>query len=104
MLLVTCAFCAWILRWDISILSLTLLIINSVLGHVQEKRSRKAIIALRQKLHFTSRVLRNGLWQKVQSIELVPNDVIRIRPGDFVPADCVIREGFSNLQFLNILI
>ena len=70
-----------------------LLVLNAVLGFVEEQRASGAVESLKEKLHVNARVLRDGVWKVVPARELVPNDVVRIRPGDFVPADVKLVEG-----------
>ena len=64
-----------------------LLLVNAVLGFIQEQQATRAVKALKQKLHLQARVLRDGVWQTINAAEIVPSDVIRVRSGDFVPAD-----------------
>ena len=68
-----------------------LLVFNSVLGFLEEQRASRAVEALKERLHVNSRVLRDGVWKVVPAKELVPDDVVRIRSGDFVPADVRIQ-------------
>ncbi|MGC9211753.1 MAG: plasma-membrane proton-efflux P-type ATPase [Nitrososphaeria archaeon] len=70
-----------------------LLLLNVLLGYVQEERANKALEALKQKLHVNSRALRDGRWVVIPARELVPGDIVRIRAGDIVPADIIIGEG-----------
>ncbi|MGC9208716.1 MAG: plasma-membrane proton-efflux P-type ATPase [Nitrososphaeria archaeon] len=70
-----------------------LLLVNVFLGFMQEERANRALEALKQRLHVNSRVLRDGRWDVVPARELVPGDIVRIRAGDFVPADLVIYDG-----------
>ncbi len=70
-----------------------LLVVNAVLGFVEERRASGAVESLKERLHVRARVLRDGLWKIVPAKELVPSDVVRIRPGDFVPADIRIIHG-----------
>jgi H+-transporting ATPase len=70
-----------------------LLVVNAVIGFMQEERASKAVEALKQRLRINARVLRDGKWQLIPARELVPGDVIRLRAGDFVPADVKLVEG-----------
>ncbi|HEY5132188.1 MAG TPA: cation-translocating P-type ATPase [Candidatus Krumholzibacteriaceae bacterium] len=63
-----------------------------VLGFVQEYRAERAIEALRQMAAPTAAVLRDGEEMDVPSRELVPGDVILIRPGDKIAADARLIE------------
>src|SRR5579859_966042 len=64
-----------------------LLGINAVIGFVQELRAGKAVETLRSRLKVNARVLRDGAWSVLPARNLVPGDVVRVRSGDFVPAD-----------------
>lgn len=68
-----------------------LLLFNAVLGFLEEQRASRAVEALKEKLRVNARVLRDGAWKIVPARELVPGDVVRIRHGDFVPADVKIQ-------------
>ena len=70
-----------------------LLVFNSVLGFAEEQKASSAVEALKEKLRVNARVLRDGAWKVVPARELVPGDVVRIRSGDFVPADVKIVTG-----------
>jgi H+-transporting ATPase len=70
-----------------------LLVLNATLSFVEEKRASGAVESLKGRLHVSARVLRDGVWKVVPSRELVPGDVVRIRPGDFVPADAKVVDG-----------
>ena len=64
-----------------------LLVVNAVLSYVQEKRAAGVVEALRRRLRVSARVLREGNWQVIPARELVPGDIVRMRPGDIIPAD-----------------
>ena len=70
-----------------------LLIFNAVLGFIQEERANSALELLKDKLRINARVKRDGKWTVVPARELVPGDLIRLRAGDFVPADVKVAEG-----------
>jgi len=72
---------------------LVLLVGNAAVGFWEEHQAGNAIAALRKKLAITARVQRDGKWKAVPARELVPGDLIRIRTGDIVPADCPLMEG-----------
>jgi H+-transporting ATPase len=77
---------------DVIIIS-ALLTFNAVLGYLQESRASAALDLLKKRLHISARVLRSGVWCIVEASELVPGDIVRIRTGDVVPADCVVMDG-----------
>src|ERR1022692_2718052 len=64
-----------------------LLVINAVLSFLQERRAAGVVEALRRRLQVSARVLRDSSWQVVPARELVPGDIVRVRPGDIIPAD-----------------
>lgn len=70
-----------------------LLIVNAVLGYAQERRAAGVMATLRRRLQVSARVLRDAIWQVVPARELVPGDIVRVRPGDIVPADVKVLTG-----------
>ena len=74
---------------------LFVVILNSVLGVVQESKAEDAIAALKTMTAATSKVMRDGRLTVVHSDQLVPGDVIHVEAGDAVPADCRILECAS---------
>lgn len=77
------------------IIIMAVVIINSVLGVVQESKAEAAIEALQEIAAATSKVLRDGKQITIHSEDLVPGDVIVLEAGDSVPADCRIIECAS---------
>jgi len=63
------------------------LLINAVLGYVQESKADDALAALEKMLEVVVRVRRDGEPQEVPAAELVPGDVVLMEAGDRVPAD-----------------
>ncbi len=70
-----------------------LLVVNAVLGFVQEHRAACVVEALRRRLQVSARVLRETAWQIIPARELVPGDIIHVRPGDIIPADVKLLSG-----------
>lgn len=64
-----------------------LLFVNAILGFAQEQQATRAVKSLKQKLQFQTRVLRDKTWTSLPAANLVPGDIVRVRQGDFVPAD-----------------
>jgi H+-transporting ATPase len=75
-----------------------LLVFNAILGFTQEERANGALELLKQKLRINARVRRNGSWEVVPARELIPDDIIRVRTGDFVPADVRVMEGTASVD------
>ena len=82
-------------EWADVIIIMAVVIINSVLGVVQEAKSEQALEALQQMSAAQSKVIRGGKMEHLPSAELVPGDVVLLEAGDSVPADCRILESAS---------
>jgi len=80
-------------KWADLWIALALLVVNAILGFLQEHRAAAAVSALRKRLQVTARVLRDEVWQPKPAQELVPGDIVRVRSGDFVPADAQVIAG-----------
>ncbi|MEJ5254878.1 MAG: HAD-IC family P-type ATPase [Acidimicrobiales bacterium] len=63
------------------------LVLNAILGYLQEARASSAMAALKRMLVTRVRVRRDGQVQEVDAEELVPGDVVLLEAGDRVPAD-----------------
>ena len=68
-------------------LILLIVVLNAVLGVVQESKAEKALDALKNMSAPHARVIRDGAEQVIDASGLVPGDIIRLEAGDFVPAD-----------------
>jgi H+-transporting ATPase len=77
---------------DLAVVS-ALLVVNAILGFAQERRVAGVVDTLRQRLQVTARVRRDSSWQVIPARELVPGDIVRVRPGDIVPADVKLLTG-----------
>jgi H+-transporting ATPase len=77
---------------DLAVVS-ALLVINAVLSFTQEHRAAGVVEALRRRLQVNARVQRESSWQVIPARELVPGDVVRVRPGDIIPADVKLLTG-----------
>jgi len=62
-------------------------LINSVIGFIQESKAEAALDALREMVSTEARVVRDGSARIVASDKLVPGDLVRVEAGDMVPAD-----------------
>jgi len=70
-----------------------LLVVNAILSFAQERRAAGVVETLRQRLQVSARVLRDSNWQVIPARELVPGDIVRVRPGDIIPADVKLLTG-----------
>ncbi|MFA7060392.1 MAG: plasma-membrane proton-efflux P-type ATPase [Pedobacter sp.] len=77
---------------DLTVVS-ALLIVNAVLSFAQERRATGVVDTLRRRLQVSARVRRDANWQVIPARELVPGDIVRMRPGDIIPADVKLLTG-----------
>lgn len=77
------------------LLILLIVVLNAVLGMVQEAKAEKALDALKSMSAPHARVLRDGKEQVIDAAQLVPGDVIRLEAGDFIPADARLLKSVS---------
>ncbi|MBI2572536.1 cation-transporting P-type ATPase [Candidatus Woesearchaeota archaeon] len=61
-------------------------------GFIQEYRADKAIKALRKMILPLSIVIRDGRQQQISSLQIVPGDILILRNGEKIPADCIVLE------------
>jgi Ca2+-transporting ATPase len=72
-----------------------IVILNVIIGFIQEYRSEKAIEALKKLTTPKARVIREGKETQIQARELVPGDILLLEAGDRIPADGRLLEVFS---------
>ena len=82
-------------EWADAAIILSVVILNSVLGVIQEAKSEQALEALQEMSAAQSKVIRDGKMVHMASSELVPGDVVLLEAGDSVPADCRVIESAS---------
>ena len=82
-------------EWAEVIIILAVVLLNAILGVVQESKAEAAIEALQNMTAATCKVLRDGKMVVLPSTELVPGDVVLLEAGDSVPADGRIIENAS---------
>jgi Ca2+-transporting ATPase len=74
-----------------------IVLLNALMGYVQEARAERAAAALKQLSATRSSVIRDGSRRSIPAVELVPGDIILIAEGDTIPADARLIES-SSLQ------
>lgn len=82
-------------EWAEVIIILAVVLLNAILGVIQESKAEAAIEALQSMTAATCKVLRDGKMMILHSEELVPGDVVLLEAGDAVPADGRIIENAS---------
>ena len=65
----------------------TVVMLNAIMGYVQEARAEEAVAALRRMSAAQAKVIRDGTRRSLEATELVPGDIILIEEGDSIPAD-----------------
>lgn len=73
----------------------TIIVLNAILGFVQDYRAEKALAALKKLAVPTVRVRRNGDVMEVAASEMVPGDIVLLEAGNAVPADCRLLDVAS---------
>lgn len=82
---------------DLAVVS-ALLVVNAVLSFMQEHRAAGVVETLRQRLQVSARVRRDSSWQVFPARELVPGDIVRVRPGDIISADIKLLSGAMSVD------
>ncbi|RIW12528.1 cation-translocating P-type ATPase [Algoriphagus lacus] len=78
-----------------TLIILVIIVLNAVLGFVQEYRAEKAMESLKKLTETHTKVIRDGQTLTVQSKALVPGDVVLLEAGNMVPADIRLIDTFS---------
>lgn len=86
-LLAAAATTALLHEWVDAFVILGVVLVNAVIGFVQEAKAEEAIESLKRLVHTEATVLREGKRRRVPSMELVPGDLVLLQSGDRVPAD-----------------
>jgi Ca2+-transporting ATPase len=91
-LLVAAGVTAFLQEWVDSSVIFGVVLVNAVIGFVQEANALKAIDALSRVLNVSAKVLRDGQHRIILAHELIPGDVVLLKSGDKVPADLRLFE------------
>jgi len=97
LLIVASVVSALLGEWVDASAILAIVLLNAILGIVQERRAEEALAALKKLAAPEARVLRDGHHVTVSSRELVPGDIVYLEAGNHVPADVRLIEAI-NLQ------
>ena len=74
---------------------MAIVVLNAVLGIVQERRAEEALAALKKLAAPDAQVMRDGRRVSVPAYELVPGDLVFLEAGNFVPADIRLLEAIN---------
>lgn len=86
-LLSAAVLAGWVGEWLDAIAIIAIVLLNAIIGVVQEYRAERAVRALRQMVAVQAKVYRDGRLQTLASAMLVPGDQVLLESGDAVPAD-----------------
>lgn len=75
------------------IIILIIIMISSILSYLHESRAKDAVKKLLSSVSVTSCVLRDGSFQEIDNSSLTLGDIIRVKTGDMIPADCLLISG-----------
>ena len=78
-----------------SIIIIAIVILNAIMGVLQEAKAEKSIESLKKLTPQMTKVIRNGIQTEIEVKELVPGDIVILEAGDYIPADCRIIEGVN---------
>ena len=78
-----------------SIIIIGIVILNAIMGVVQEAKAEKSIEALKQMTPSKAKVLRDSIENEINAEQLVPGDIILLEAGNYVPADCRLIESYN---------
>jgi len=97
LLIASSAICFAVGKFETMYTLFAVVIVVVVFGFIQEYKSEKAVSALKNMLTQFSTVVRDGRERQVESINLVPGDLVLLRNGEKVPADCLVLDQKSLL-------
>ena len=78
-----------------SIIIIVIVVLNALMGLIQETKAEKSIEALKNMTAPMAKVRRNGKIEEVSSKEIVPGDIVVLEAGNYVPADCRLISSFN---------
>ncbi len=82
-------------EWSDTVIILIVVLLNAIIGVVQENKAEKSLEALKSLSSPSAKVLRNGQKIEIKSEELVPGDIMLLDAGDYVAADGILIESAS---------
>jgi Ca2+-transporting ATPase len=99
-LIVAALISGFLQEWIDALAIICIVIVNAILGFLQEHRAEKSLAALKKMSSPSSKVVRDGHQQVIPSEEIVPGDLIDLEAGDNIPADGRIVYATGNFSTL----
>ena len=78
-----------------SIIIIAIVVLNAIMGVIQETKAEKSIEALQKMTPRKSKVIREGKTEEINAEDLVPGDIVILEAGNYVPADSRIIEAHN---------
>jgi Ca2+-transporting ATPase len=95
-ILIAAALIAGVLgEWLDASAILAIVLLNGVLGFLQEERAQRELAALRKRTAYSATAMRDGKQVVIAGEELVPGDLVELEAGDHIPADMRLIESFA---------
>jgi P-type Ca2+ transporter type 2C len=95
LLIVAAAISGLLGEWIDAIAILLIVVLNAIMGVIQESRAEEALAALKKMASPEAHIIRDGKRVTVPSSELVPGDVVFLEAGNFIPADLRLVEAVN---------
>ncbi len=96
-LLIAAGITALLGHWIDTGVIVGVVVINAIIGFIQEGKAEEALAGIRKMLSASAQVRRQGEWTQIDADGLVPGDIVRLKSGDRVPADLRLLEA-TNLR------
>ncbi|MCW8128877.1 MAG: cation-translocating P-type ATPase [Planctomycetota bacterium] len=95
MLIVAALLSGWHGEWADALAIVAIVLLNGILGFVQEEKAERALQALQSLSSPMTKVHRGGALKSLPAAEIVPGDLIELEAGDYVPADARLLTSFA---------
>ncbi|MFM2093470.1 MAG: Calcium-transporting ATPase, partial [Planctomycetota bacterium] len=94
-LIIAAILSGWMGEWADTAAILAIVLVNGILGFLQEEKAGRALAALQKMSSPTAKVIRDGALQLIPSREIVPGDRLELEAGDHVPSDARLLDSYS---------
>ena len=78
-----------------SIIIIAIVILNAIMGVLQEAKAEKSIESLKKMTPQKTKVIRDGQEKEINVEDVVPGDIVILEAGNYIPADCRLLECFN---------